>query len=88
MKLYLVRHAEAIERSGTMPDAVRYLTPKGRPAFRKVARRVRKAGIAPDRVSIAEKHPAIARIGFAMARVHSFATSRRTPLRGAELPGC
>jgi len=47
MKLYLVRHAEAIERSGAMPDANRYLTPKGRSAFRKIARRVRKAGIAP-----------------------------------------
>ncbi len=48
MKLYLVRHAAAIERSGTMPDAVRYLTPKGRLVFRKVARRVRNAGMAPD----------------------------------------
>jgi phosphohistidine phosphatase len=48
MKLYLVRHAEAIERSGTTPDASRYLTTKGRLAFRKVARRVRRAGIAPD----------------------------------------
>jgi len=48
MKLYLVRHAEAIERSGTMPDANRYLTPKGRSAFRRIARRVRKAGIAPS----------------------------------------
>ena len=47
MKLYLVRHAEAIERSGTTPDASRYLTTKGRLAFRKIARRVRKAGIAP-----------------------------------------
>jgi phosphohistidine phosphatase len=48
MKLYLVRHAEAIERSGTTPDASRYLTTKGRLAFRKIARRVRRAGIAPD----------------------------------------
>ena len=47
MKLYLVRHAEAIERSGTTPDASRYLTTKGRLAFRKIARRGRKAGIAP-----------------------------------------
>ena len=47
MKLYLVRHAEAIERSGTTPDASRYLTTKCRLAFRKIARRVRKAGIAP-----------------------------------------
>ena len=48
MRLYLVRHAEAIERSGMTPDAFRYLTTKGRLAFRKIARRVRKAGIAPD----------------------------------------
>jgi phosphohistidine phosphatase len=48
MKLYLVRHAEAIERSRTMPDAIRHLTPKGRLVFRKVARRVRKEGATPD----------------------------------------
>lgn len=48
MRLYLVRHAEAIERSGATPDASRYLTPKGRTAFRKIARRAREAGIAPD----------------------------------------
>jgi len=48
MKLYLVRHAEAIERSMTTPDASRYLTTKGRLAFREIARRVRKAGMAPD----------------------------------------
>lgn len=48
MKLYLVRHAEAIERSSTTPDASRYLTTKGRLSFRKIARRARKAGAAPD----------------------------------------
>jgi phosphohistidine phosphatase len=48
MKLYLVRHAEAIERSGATPDATRFLTPKGRQTFRKIARRIRKAGAAPD----------------------------------------
>jgi phosphohistidine phosphatase len=48
MRLYLVRHAEAIERSGATPDASRYLTPKGRTAFRKIARRAREAGIAPE----------------------------------------
>lgn len=48
MKLYLVRHAEAIERSAMMPDASRYLTSKGRLAFRKIARRVRRAGSSPD----------------------------------------
>jgi phosphohistidine phosphatase len=48
MKLYLVRHAEAVERSGTTTDASRHLTTKGRLAFRKIARRVRRTGIAPD----------------------------------------
>ncbi len=48
MILYLVRHAEAIERSGTVPDAVRHLTAKGRLVFRKVAKRVRQEGIRPD----------------------------------------
>lgn len=46
MKLYLVRHAEAIERSGATPDASRYLTTEGRFAFREIVRRVRKTGIA------------------------------------------
>jgi len=48
VKLYIVRHAEAIERSATTPDASRYLTTKGRLSFRKIARRARKAGAAPD----------------------------------------
>ncbi len=47
MTLYLVRHAAAIERSETTPDASRYLTAKGRIAFREIARRVRNAGAAP-----------------------------------------
>jgi len=48
MKLYLIRHAEAVERTGTMPDADRFLSPKGRSAFRRIARRIRKLGVAPD----------------------------------------
>jgi phosphohistidine phosphatase len=48
MKLYLVRHAAAIERTGTTPDASRHLTATGRIAFREIARKVRKAGAAPD----------------------------------------
>jgi phosphohistidine phosphatase len=48
VNLYLVRHAEAIERSATTPDALRYLTPQGRDSFRKIARRVRKVGATPD----------------------------------------
>ena len=48
MKLYLVRHAEAIERLATTPDASRCLTTTGRLSFRKIARRARKAGAVPD----------------------------------------
>jgi hypothetical protein len=48
MKLYLVRHAEAIERTATTPDGSRYLTPAGRLSFRKIARRAREEGAAPD----------------------------------------
>jgi len=48
VKLYLVRHAEAIERSATTPDASRCLTTTGRLSFRKIARRARKAGAVPD----------------------------------------
>jgi phosphohistidine phosphatase len=48
VKLYLVRHAEAIGRSVTTPDGSRCLTTTGRRSFRKIARRARKAGAAPD----------------------------------------
>jgi phosphohistidine phosphatase len=48
MKLYLVRHAEAIDRVVTTPDGSRYLTPAGRLSFRKIARRAREEGAAPD----------------------------------------
>lgn len=48
MRVYLVRHAAAIERSDTTPDASRYLTAKGRVAFREIARRARNAGAAPN----------------------------------------
>ncbi len=50
MRLYLVRHAEAIERTGTFPDEKRYLTPEGRRFFRKTARSIRELGAAPDNI--------------------------------------
>lgn len=40
MKLYVVRHAEAVDKTAGVPDAVRYLTPEGRAFFRKTARRM------------------------------------------------
>jgi phosphohistidine phosphatase len=47
MKLYLVRHAAAIERITDSPDAHRYLTPEGRVFFRKTARTLLKNSIEP-----------------------------------------
>lgn len=48
MKLYLIRHAEAIERNSAVREEDRWLTPAGREEFRKSARRLAKKGIVPD----------------------------------------
>lgn len=48
MRVYLVRHAESIDRIGTMPDSARYLTARGRASFREAAARFREAGAAPS----------------------------------------
>ena len=49
MKLILIRHAAAIDRGEAgIPDERRYLTPEGRAYFRKTARTMRAAGIAPN----------------------------------------
>ncbi len=48
MNLYLIRHAEAIERGGDVPDAMRYLTPEGRSFFRKTVKRLLEMGALPD----------------------------------------
>jgi phosphohistidine phosphatase len=43
MRIYLVRHAESVDRVGTMPDSARYLTARGRVSFRAAAARFRDA---------------------------------------------
>jgi len=48
MKLHIIRHAQAIERSAELPDAQRHLTCRGRKRFRQVAARLKKMEIAPD----------------------------------------
>lgn len=47
MKLYVMRHAEAIERNGTLQDVWRYLTEKGRTDAEKVASSVVRNGPKP-----------------------------------------
>lgn len=48
MRLYLVRHAEAIDRTAEIPDAMRYLTPDGRSFFRKTVKQMAREGARPD----------------------------------------
>ena len=50
MKLYVVRHATAIEREGEASDEHRYLTPRGRKSFRLTARRMAKKGEMPGAI--------------------------------------
>ena len=50
MRIYLVRHSEAVDRVPPMPDAARYLSARGRVSFREMARRFRDAGGNPSRI--------------------------------------
>ena len=50
MKVFLVRHAEAVDRTGSMPDAARHLTVRGRLSSRETAARLRNEGIRPSRM--------------------------------------
>ena len=48
MRLIIIRHAEAVDRSADVSEERRYLTPEGRAFFRKTARTMLDKGIAPD----------------------------------------
>ena len=50
MRIYLVRHSDAVDRVPSMPDAARYLSARGRVSFRGMARRFRDAGGRPTRI--------------------------------------
>ena len=50
MRIYLVRHSEAVDRLPSMPDAARYLSARGRVSFREMACRFRDAGGLPTRI--------------------------------------
>ncbi len=50
MRIYLVRHAESVNRVPGMPDDARYLSARGRVSFREMARRFREAGGLPTRM--------------------------------------
>lgn len=48
MKLCLVRHGEAVERTPLLSDSWRYLTSAGRASFRKISAKAGKQGLDPD----------------------------------------
>ncbi len=48
MKVIAIRHAEAVERNGTIVDEGRYLTPEGRFLFRKTCKTLLSEGIDPN----------------------------------------
>lgn len=50
MELFLVRHAEAVERSDNLQEEVRWLTPKGRKLMQKASARLHKKNIRPVRI--------------------------------------
>jgi phosphohistidine phosphatase len=50
MRIYLVRHSDAVDRLPSMPDEARYLSARGRVSFREMARRFRDAGGLPTRI--------------------------------------
>ncbi len=47
MKLVIVRHAAAIERTAEVSEGKRYLTPEGRDFFRKTAKTMAQKGVNP-----------------------------------------
>lgn len=50
LRIYLVRHSDAVDSVPSMPDPARYLTARGRMSFREMARRFRVAGALPARI--------------------------------------
>ncbi len=48
MKLYIVRHAAAVDRTADIPEEQRYLTPEGRDYFRRTARTMAQKKVEPD----------------------------------------
>lgn len=51
MRLYVVRHAEAVERGGDLREEDRWLTPAGREVFRKNVRVLVRGGNAIDLIA-------------------------------------
>jgi phosphohistidine phosphatase len=59
MNIYLIRHAQAIERSPQVPDELRVLSCVGRKKFRRVAAVLRELAIAPEYILTSPKLRAV-----------------------------
>ena len=83
MELFLVRHAEAVERSDTLQEEVRWLTAKGRKLMQKAAARLHKKSIRPARIITSPLTRAVQTAELLMAELgkHTelIADSRLTP---------
>ena len=88
MEIYLVRHAEAVERAEGLEDGTRWLTKKGRKAMQKAACRLHKKRVRPDQVITSPLTRAVQTAELLMAEVGSraelSADSRLAPESGAE----
>jgi phosphohistidine phosphatase len=73
MEIYLVRHAEAVERAEELEEGTRWLTKKGRKAIHKGALRLRKKRVRPDLIITSPLTRAVQTAELLMAEVGSHA---------------
>ncbi len=50
MRVYLIRHAHAVDEGASLPDEARWLSPKGRQVARAVGKRLREQGVYVDAI--------------------------------------
>lgn len=73
MKIYLVRHAGAVERSEAVEEGTRWLTVTGRKTMRKAASRLRKMRVRPGLIITSPLTRAVQTAELLMAAVGSHA---------------
>jgi len=73
MEIYLVRHAEAIERAEGLEDSTRWLSKKGRKVLQKAACRLRKKRVRPDLIITSPLTRAVQTAELLMAEVGNHA---------------
>lgn len=76
MEIYLVRHAEAVERAEGLEEGTRWLTKKGRKSMQKGAPRLRKKRVRPDLIITSPLTRAVQTAELLMAEVGSRAELR------------